>query len=249
MTVEVVTRGRAGRISRATLTEQLEEALRADILDGVFPPGRRLRAIEISERYGVSATPLREALQRLAVEGLVEIDPRYGATVARISESDLIDVYEILSIFGCMALERSIATGDEAWATAVRARFEAMVAASDRQDADPGTDPDRRRRLASEAAEAHWGFHHALYDACGSPWLLRFLATLHAHAERYRRLAMQSAGLRRDSRHEHESIMDAALARDAATAVAALRDHLALTVQLLHERMPSQHEADEPRHS
>jgi DNA-binding GntR family transcriptional regulator len=246
MTVEVVTRGRAGRISRATLTEQLEEALRADILDGVFQPGRRLRAIEISERYGVSATPLREALQRLGAEGLVEIDPRLGATVAGISEADLHDVYEMLTIFGCMALERSIEHGDDAWAAEVSRRFEAKVAATDRQEADPGTDPERRRRLASEAAEAHWDFHHALYRACGSPWLLRFLATLHAHAERYRRLAMHTAGLRRDSRHEHESIMDAALARDAATAVTALQDHLGLTVKLLHDRMSSQAEADQP---
>jgi GntR family carbon starvation induced transcriptional regulator len=237
---EVATRGRAGRISRATLTEQLEEALRADILDGVFEPGRRLRAIEISERYGVSATPLREALQRLAADGLVEIDPRFGATVAGISESDLHDVYEMLTVFGCMALERSIEQADEAWEAEVRRCFDAKVAATDRQDADPGTDAERRRRLATDAAEAHWDFHHALYGACGSPWILRFLATLHAHAERYRRLAMHTAGLRRDSRHEHASIMDAALARDSATAVTALRDHLGLTVQLLHDRMASQ---------
>jgi len=246
MTIEVATKGRARRISRATLTEQLEEALRADILDGVFLPGRRLRAIEISERYGVSATPLREALQRLAVEGLVEIDPRFGAAVAPISESDLRDVYEMLITFGCMALERSVERGDEAWGAAVQSSFDVMVDATERQEADPGTDPERRRRLASEAAEAHWNFHNALYSACGSPWLLRFLATLHAHAERYRRLALQTAGLRRDSRHEHRAIMDASLARDATTAVGALRDHLGLTVQLLHDRMANQDDSGPP---
>jgi GntR family carbon starvation induced transcriptional regulator len=246
MTIEVATRGRAGRISRATLTEQLEEAMRADILDGVFEPGRRLRAIEISERYGVSATPLREALQRLAAEGLVEIDPRFGAAVARISESDLRDVYEMLTVFGCMALERSIELGDTAWSAEVRARFEVKVAANERLSAETGTDPERRRRLATEAAEAHWAFHHALYGACGSPWLLRFLATLHAHAERYRRLAMHSAGLRRDSRHEHEAVMNAALARDPEAAIMALRDHLGLTVQLLLDRMAHQAEIGRP---
>jgi GntR family carbon starvation induced transcriptional regulator len=228
---------RAGRITRATLTEQLEEALRADILDGVFEPGRRLRAVELSERYGVSATPLREALQRLAVENLVEIDPRLGATVAVISESDLRDIYDVLSTVACLALGRSVERGDEAWAAEIKVRFDEMSAAMQRQESAGAVDDDERRRLAGSSAEAHWNFHNALYAACGSPWLMRFVATLHAHSERYRRLALQSAGLRRDSRHEHEAIMVAALARDADAAVAALRDHLALTVKLLVDRL------------
>jgi GntR family carbon starvation induced transcriptional regulator len=240
MDTGLTARSQPGRISRATLTEQLEEALRADILDGVFLPGRRLRALEISERYGVSATPLREALQRLAAEGLVELDPRSGATVARISESDLRDVYEMLSLFACMALERSIARGDEAWADEVRARFDALVVSTSTLEAGAATDDEARRRSSYEAAEAHWRFHNALYVACGSPWLLRFVATLHAHAERYRRLAAHSHGLRRDSRHEHEGIMVATLARDSAGAVTALREHLELTVNLLGDRLGDQ---------
>jgi GntR family transcriptional regulator, carbon starvation induced regulator len=240
METGLTARSQPGRISRATLTEQLEEALRADILDGVFLPGRRLRALEISERYGVSATPLREALQRLAAEGLVELDPRSGATVARISESDLHDVYEMLSLFACMALERSIERGDEAWAAEVRERFEALVVTNVQLESGDATDDEARRRSGSAAAEAHWRFHHALYIACGSPWLLRFVATLHAHAERYRRLALQAPGSRRDSRHEHEGIMVATLARDSERAVTALRDHLALTVSLLSDQMGDQ---------
>ena len=237
METRVRDRAPAGRISRATLTEQLEEALRADILDGVFPPGRRLRASEMSERYGVSATPLREAFQRLAVENLVELDPRLGATVARISESDLRDIYEMLSIFACMALERSIERGDEAWSDDVRASFAEMSGSIRDRELGTGVDDENRRRLAAESAEAHWNFHSALYRACGSPWLLRFVTTLHGHSERYRRMAMQRAGMRRDTRHEHEAIMVAALARDSEAAVKALREHLAITVSVLLEEM------------
>ena len=237
MDAGVTARSQVGRISRATLTEQLEEALRADILDGVFPPGRRLRASEMSLRYGVSATPLREAFQRLAVENLVELDPRFGATVARISESDLRDIYEMLSIFGCMALERSIGRGDDAWREEVRARFDQMSDSIRDQEENAGLDDETRRRLASESADAHWHFHSALYQACGSPWLIRFVATLHGHSERYRRLAMQTPGLRRDSRHEHEAIMVAALARDPVAAVTALREHLGLSVKLLLDKL------------
>ena len=223
-----------GRITRATLTEQLEEAMRADILDGVFQPGQRLRASELTRRYGVSATPLREALQRLAVENLVDLDPRFGATVSRISESDLRDVYELLDLIGCLALDKSIQRGDDAWSEEVRTRFEAMVEATDRQAAQEGSDGDLRRRLAADAAEAHWAFHSALYQASDSPWLLRFVEVLHAHAERYRRLSMQ-ASRRRNSLHEHEEIMLAARRGDREAAVAALREHLGETVRLLRE--------------
>jgi GntR family transcriptional regulator, carbon starvation induced regulator len=225
-----------GRISRATLTEQLEEALRNDILDGVHPPGKRLRASELTSRYGVSATPLREALQRLAAESLVDLDPRSGAAVSEISEEDLRDIYELLAIVGEMALERSVQRGDEAWDAEVERRFRAMTAAHAREielarDGDGDSD---RRRATGDAAAAHWEFHDALYQRCGSPWLMRFAKMLHAHAERYRRLSMQTAH-DRDLNAEHRAIMEAARSRDAAAAVAALRSHLDATVRLLLE--------------
>ena len=209
--------------------------MRADILDGVLEPGQRLRAIDLTERYGVSATPLREALQRLAVENLVEIDPRYGATVAPISARDLRDIYEQLQLIGCLALERSIARGDDAWAAEVSSRFRLMSDSLRRQELAVDADDDNRRRLASEAGEAHWDFHNALYSACDSPWLLRFVQMLHAHSERYRRLAQHAGGQRRDTIHEHAEIMEAAERRAADDAVVALRDHLRRTVQLLED--------------
>ncbi len=224
-----------GRISRATLTEQLEEALRADILDGVYRPAQRLRASELTERYGVSATPLREALQRLAAENLVDLDPRLGATVSPISEHDLSDIYELLSMVGGMALERSVERGDEEWDAEVQRAFEAMTAAAARLEQATGETDAARRRLASEAAAAHWEFHDALYQRCGSPWLLRFAKMLHAHAERYRRLSLQRSGTRRNLPEEHGAIMLAARQRDAALAVEALRAHLGATVELLVE--------------
>src|ERR671915_1528247 len=102
-------------VTRATLATQLEDALRVDIIEGVLTPGQRLRASDLTQRYGVSATPLREALQRLAAQNLVELGPRLGATVAPISESELRDIYFLRQMLETVALERSIAHGDEAW--------------------------------------------------------------------------------------------------------------------------------------
>lgn len=223
------------RISRATLTAQLEEALRVDILEGVLQPGQRIRAHEMTKRYGVSATPLREALQRLAVENLIELDPRMGATVASISVDDLRDIYEMLQLLDGLALERSIERGDQTWLDDLDRTFSRLTDAIAAQEAvTDRTDDNARRRVGLEWSEAHWEFHHALYQACGSQWLLRFVRQLHSHSERYRMRTVQGpSGVRRDSRHEHEQIYLSAKARDTGAAVGALREHLGLTVKLL----------------
>lgn len=221
----------AKRISRTTLADQLEQALRADILEGVFPPGERLKAAELTERYGVSATPLREALQRLAGESLVDLDSRLGASVSAISRDDLLDTYELLTLLGCAALERSVGHGGADWREHVQLRFSAMVGAMKAQE--DALDAAERRNLSADATVAHWEYHDALYQACGSPWLLRFVKLLHGHAERYRRRWMQASTAQRDLKHEHESILVAVLSNDSVAAVNALQAHLSRTVELL----------------
>lgn len=234
------------RISRATLTSQLEEALRVDILEGVLRPGQRIRAHEMTSRYGVSATPLREALQRLAVENLVELDPRLGARVAPISEDDLRDIYELLQLLDGLALERSIERGDEHWENDIARAFARLSEAIARQEAvSSSTDDATRRQVGLEWSDAHWEFHNALYSACGSEWLMRFVRQLHAHSERYRMQTISDAtGLRRDSRHEHEEILRAAIARNVPAAVAALREHLGMTVRVLQAQLANNSAGD-----
>jgi len=230
----------SGRVNAATLTEQLEEAIRVDILEGVLAPGQRIRANEMTEHYGVSATPLREALQRLAVKKLVEIDPRLGATVAPISEEDLTDIYDMLSLLDGLALERSIQRGDDAWLARMEVTFSRLSDQIARQEAvtEPTSD-EMRRAIGLELSEAHSAFHEALYSACDSPWLMHFVDQLRKHAERYRMLTMvhTGGGMVRNSRQEHEEIYEAARRRDAAAAVSALRRHMGKTVELLRAGM------------
>jgi len=224
-----------GRINYTTMTEQVQEALRIDILEGVLRPGQRIRANEMTERYRVSATPLREALQRLAVEKLVELDPRLGATVAPITDEDLTDIYDMLQLLDSLALERSIQRGDEQWMARVDEAFAQLSDAIAQQEAvTEATDDAIRRRVGLELSAAHSEFHEALYSACNSPWLMNFVDHLRKHAERYRMLAMRPhGGVHRDSRREHEQIYLAAKRRDVNAAVGALRKHLSTTVLLL----------------
>jgi GntR family carbon starvation induced transcriptional regulator len=214
------------RVSRATLTTQLEDALRLDIIEGVLRPGLRLRAADLTQHYGVSATPLREALQRLAAQNLVTIDPRLGATVSEISHTDLRDIYFMRELLEGIALERSMERADDEWARHVTDAWNALRELT--KEGSPGT----TRSDALSWSAAHRAFHEALFESCGSPWLLRFVVTLYDHSERYRMLARSPS---RDTLEEHEEIYRGTVARDTAGAVKALRRHLAGTVAALEE--------------
>ncbi len=216
------------RVTRATLATQLEDALRVDIIEGVLTPGQRLRAADLTARYGVSATPLREALQRLAAQNLVEIDPRLGATVAHISRTDLRDIYWLRELLEGLALERSIELGDDAWARRVTESWGRFKTHGNKQRT--GTAED-----ALAWSSAHRAFHEALFAACDSPWLLRFVGTLYDHSERYRMLSVRSR--LRDTLEEHHGIYQPAIERNGPEAVAWLRRHLANTVANLEQGM------------
>lgn len=216
------------RLTRATLTSQLEDALRVDIIEGVLTPGQRLRAADLTARYGVSATPLREALQRLAAQNLVEIDPRLGATVAEISLTDLRDIYWLRELLEGMALQRSIERGDEAWVANVTAAWERFKTHAGKQRTGTASD-------ALEWSEAHRAFHEALFAACDSEWLLRFVGILYDHSERYRMLSVRSQ--LRNTLQEHEGIYRPAVERRPDEAIAWLRRHLANTVARLEQSM------------
>jgi GntR family transcriptional regulator, carbon starvation induced regulator len=218
------------RVSRATLASQLEEAIRVEIIEGVLTPGQRLRANDLTHRYGVSATPLREALQRLAAQNLVDIDPRLGATVAEISRTDLRDIYSLRELLEGIALERSIEHADDAWETRVGEAWERFRAHS-----SIGQNAETREAIAW--SQAHRQFHEALYSACQSPWLLRFIETLYDHSERYRMLSVRSK--MRLTTEEHEGIYRPSIERNAPEAVAWLRKHLHDTVAHLEQGIPT----------
>ena len=218
------------RVSRKTLSSQLEEALRDDIIQGRFTPGQRLPASDLGSRYGVSATPLREAFQRLAAEGLIEWDARLGATVAAVSAPELRDIYWLRHLLEPIALRRSIERGDGAWEQAVTDAWAQLKGATRPGTAGPSVD-------GREWYQAHRDFHEALFSACESPWLLRFVGILGNHSERYRVVSTRVGT--RDSTEEHEQIKDAALARDAERAAGALQAHLAATVSVVDNALGS----------
>jgi len=193
------------RLTRTTLTSQVEQAIRTDIIDGVLAPGVRMRYTDLGGRYAVSATPLREALQRLAAEGLVDIDPHSGASVTAVSQADLDDTYWVRGMLEVIAVQRSLERGDTAWAKRVEAAYGVFRDATVSMHSHAATDS-----LVAQT-RAHRDFHDSLADASGSSWLLKILKTLNDHAERYRMLNVtQGMG---DALDDHAALAAAAVAR------------------------------------
>ena len=212
-------------VTKHTLAEQLESALRTEILLGDLKPGARLRTEEIAVRYGVSHTPIREALRSLAADALVSLDPHSGAQVAAVTLEDLRDVYRMRLFLEPEALRAAMVNGDETWERDLIAAVDALAEEFRRRATYP-------RDAAYARAEAHRRFDQTLFAPCGSAWLLRLVRMMSRHSERYRVVLRAARGIDRDLEHEHREIAEAAVDRDEARACAALEAHLRRSFEL-----------------
>lgn len=239
-----------------TRTEQVYGSMRADILSGRLEPGARLPFAELTERYGASMGALREALHRLAEQGLVTNEPQLGFRVQSLSVDDLRDLTTARCEIEGLALRYAIAHGDLAWESEIVAAFYALertpMTAGD--DTTAGVEPsseaapaasgsgfvaDDGGALAEEWTAAHARFHAALYAACPNQRIRATATALRDASELYRHWSAQSKNPR-DTNAEHKSLADAVLARDTERAVSLLEQHLRHTARLLIDRADQQ---------
>lgn len=210
-----------------TLAEKAYVSLRKDIVEGCFAPDSPLRLADLSERYGMGFSPLREALNRLHAERLVTAESLRGFRVSARSLAEFEDALQARLLIETEALRLSMARGDDAWEASVVAALYALRRQTRREEGD-----------VDELKTRHHAFHRALLAACGSDWLLDFFERLYAATERYRIPALLSAGpTKRDIDAEHGEIADAVLARDTALAEALLRDHYLRTAATIRSGM------------
>jgi GntR family carbon starvation induced transcriptional regulator len=209
-----------------TRADWVDQKLREAILSGEFSPGQRLHTSALGEMWSVSSTPLREAFQRLAVEGLLDLVPQRGARVAGVTLADAFEVHELRSILEPVALRMSMAEADDAWIEELDAAHAALTRELRRASPDRG---------AVEAA--HREYHQALLSRCPSGWMLRILDLLNSHVIRYWTL---SAAPRRDTDAviaEHDRIHEYVRARKVEVASAELAAHLQNALHSVLERM------------
>jgi len=215
-----------------TLGEVAYQRLRADIVAGVLEAGKPLRLEALRQRYGLSFSPLREALMRLQSERLVLSTALRGFSVAPLSLSEMQDATETRILIESEALRRSMRDGDDDWESGIVAAFHALSRQVERQSRSPGK-VDPADITAME--ERHQQFHRALIAQCGSPRLLELADQLYIETQRYRlpSLVGQVTGkARRNVAAEHHQIMDATLRRSE-DAVAYLAEHYRRTSAII----------------
>lgn len=210
------------------LSEQAHERIRRDILNGELFPGDKLQIEAMSERYGIGIAPVREALNRLSSEGLVERKSQRGFFVTEISMTSLEELVKTRIWLETLALRESIQNATEAWEEQLVLAYHRLARTNRRMPPEAGRD------LSEEWELRHKEFHMLLLERCGSEWLLGFCSTMMDQAVRYRSLSMNvhPSTLRREgAAAEHEALLNAAIDRDADRACRLLEDHYRTTLE------------------
>lgn len=195
------------------------EAIRDQIEEGIltvrYAPGERLDEMRLADEYGVSRTPIREALKQLAGNGLIEIRHRRGAVVTNPQPHEILEKFEVMSELegaaGARAAKR-LTLDDK---SALLATHEACTNAASREDSD-------RYYYDNEQ------FHKVIYQASHCGFLAEQCLLLHKRLRPYRRLQLRVHNRMRASIQEHEKIVEAIIEGDAIAARELLRTHVAI---------------------
>ncbi|HIX67367.1 MAG TPA: GntR family transcriptional regulator [Candidatus Anaerostipes excrementavium] len=155
------------------LRDVVFNTLRQAIITGEFAPGERLMEIALANRLGVSRTPVREAIRKLELEGLVVMIPRKGAEVAKITEKDLRDVLEVRSSLEELAAE--LAT--ERMNDEIKAKLEKAL-----QNFKEAIESENNAAIADRDVE----FHDVIFEATGNARLIQIISNLREQIYRYR---------------------------------------------------------------
>lgn len=209
-----------------TLSASVYARLRQDIVDGTLEPGGKLRIAVVSARYGVTSTPVREALSQLASEGFVQRWEQRGFTVAAASESELQELTQTRCWVEEVALRQAMLHATPDWEEGIVLALHRLSRTARSTDATVF-----QENPAWEGV--HHAFHAALIATCPSRFLREFCAKLSDHATRYRRLAMTAAYPNRDIGAEHRAIADATLTGNADAAVDVLTSHYRRTASIV----------------
>jgi DNA-binding GntR family transcriptional regulator len=198
-----------------THAEKLAGDIADAILSGDFAPGLRLDEQFLAQRYGVSRTPVREALRQLATTGLIDLRPRRGAVVTRVTPPELEGLF--------------VAMG-EMEATCARLSAISMTPVERRrlQSLHEGMAEPVQRGDAEAYAEANHSFHALIYAGSHNAVLADFTAGLRRRLAPFRRLQFRTMGRLPRSHSEHDQVVRAILAGDAGAAHASMLHHVSL---------------------
>jgi DNA-binding GntR family transcriptional regulator len=210
-----------------SVSEKAYRRIRGDIIFGKLLPAEKLKLDRLREEYGASVGTLRELLNRLATEGLVIAEGQRGFEVAPVSAENLREIAALRLLLESHALTQSFQAGDMDWEGRVVSAYHKLSAIEKKLVAGDRADPETWKRY-------DWEFHHALISACGSNALLETHAPVYDKYLRYQMIAGIFRG--EIAAHEHKTLLDCALTRDARTARDVLVVHIEACVDFTLEK-------------
>ena len=212
-TSEQASEGRPARLENLTLWQRVYEHLREQILADELSPGTELQEVALAEQLGVSRGPIREAIGRLAAEGLVTVRPRRGAVVRSLSKDEFLELYQVREALEMMAVRLAVPR----LGPAEIARLEELIAAMD--------DHAAHGRVA-EFFEANVAFHATLFEVSGNGRLQELYGQLLGQMGRFRMRSLTLRGNLQRSVAEHRAILRAAKRGDAERAAHLMSEHI-----------------------
>lgn len=213
---------------KTTAASAVFAALRRDILSGALLPGSRLRIDGLCQTYEATINPVREALNRLTAEGLVDLEDQRGFSVAPISIEEWQEIVRARCLMEACALREAIQNRTEAWEEGIVLSLYRLQRTPRFLEGEPlRPNPDWELR--------HHMFHNALLVTCNSRIVLEFCEELRERSDRYRHIASISPQARKTYGAEHSEIADATLDGDADKAVELLAAHYQRTLAVVED--------------
>ena len=200
-------------LAAPALYQQVAERLRNRIFAHELAPGAWVDEQTLAEEFGISRTPLREALKVLAAEGLVQLKPRRGCYVTEVSEQDLDEIFPVMALLEGRCAREATAQGNGAdlqRLAAIHADLERHAAAND----------------ADRFFETNQEFHQALQELAGNRWLTQLIEETRKFIKLTRRDSLNLDGRLKQSLAEHRNILAAVRRHDADEAGRLMHDHL-----------------------
>jgi DNA-binding GntR family transcriptional regulator len=212
----------AARRTATTAVDSVIEAITEGVKDGRYAPGQRLVEADLTRELGVSRGPLREALGRLAAEGILVNEPYRGAVVRKLTRADIVDLFQIREVLEGEAARLAALSVDEGYH---RRRVTASLKTLERF---------KRRPDTFAYMDENTRFHDLVVELGGNKLLARLIGQLQVHAFRLllRRLVAESDAVG-DSIREHEAVARAILAGDGRAAEREMRKHVRRSGQMV----------------
>jgi DNA-binding GntR family transcriptional regulator len=198
-----------------TLTEKLASAIADGILDGSLRPGERLDEATLAQQHGVSRTPVREALRQLTASGLIDMRPRKGAVVSQATPQQIENLFVAMAEMEATCARLAALSMTPIERRRLQARQEDMMALAEAGDPDAYSD-------------ANVAFHSAIYAGAHNAPLADYAMSLRRRVGPFRRAQFRMDGRLTRSNQEHDTVVRAIVAGDAAGAHAAMLHHVSL---------------------